>query len=86
MRGFRLYEKLLQATGKTIYSTIAQICGALTNLVLDPIMIFGLLGFPALGIRGAAIATVIGQIVSMIVAAALHFHKNNEIPQRNRIH
>ena len=78
---FGLYEKLLQATGKTIYSTIAQICGALTNLVLDPIMSFGLLGFPALGIRGAAIATVIGQIVSMIVAAALHFHKNNEIPK-----
>ena len=81
---FGIFEKLLQSTGKTVYSTIAQVCGALTNIILDPIMIFGLLGFPALGISGAAWATVIGQIVSMIVAMALHFVKNKEVPWKAR--
>ena len=81
---FGIFEKLLQSTGKTIYSTIAQVCGALTNIVLDPVMIFGLLGFPALGISGAAWATVIGQVVSMIVAMALHFGKNKEVPWEAR--
>ena len=81
---FGIFEKLLQSTGKTIYSTIAQVCGALTNIVLDPIMIFGLLGFPALGIAGAAWATVIGQVVSMIVAMALHFGRNKEVPWEAR--
>ena len=59
-------EKLLQSTGKTILSTASQIGGALTNLILDPILIFGLAGFPAMGIKGAAYATVAGQIVSCI--------------------
>ncbi len=77
---FGIFEKLLQSTGKTVYSTIAQICGAATNIILDPIMIFGLIGFPALGIAGAAWATVIGQVVSMIVACVLHFKKNKEVP------
>src|SRR5574344_412799 len=76
---FSIYEKLLQSTGKTMYSTIAMILGAITNIVLDPILIFGYLGFPTMGISGAAYATVIGQIVSLIVAMILHYRKNKEV-------
>lgn len=78
---FSLFEKMLQATGRTKYSTIAQVAGALTNIVLDPIMIYGKLGCPALGVRGAAYATVIGQIVSLAVAAFFHFKYNREMPR-----
>ena len=77
---FSIYEKLLQATGKTMYSTIAQVVGALTNVILDPIMIFGYFGCPAMGIAGAAYATVIGQVVSMVVAMFFHYRKNKEVP------
>ena len=77
---FAIYEKMLQSTGKTIYSTIAQICGALTNIVLDPIMIYGLFGIPAMGVNGAAYATVIGQFVSFLIAFILQVSKNKEIP------
>ena len=63
---FSIFEKMLQSTGKTIYSTVAQVCGALTNIVMDPIRIYGLLGFPRLGVKGAAYATVLGQAVSFI--------------------
>lgn len=59
-------EKVLQSTGNMIIPMISQLVGALVNLILDPIMIFGLLGFPALGVSGAAIATVAGQIVAMV--------------------
>ena len=76
---FSIYEKLLQATGKSLYSTIAQISGAVTNIILDPIMIYGLLGFPAMGVKGAAYATVAGQIVSLAAAMILHVTKNKEI-------
>lgn len=65
---FSIYEKLLQSTGKTIYSTVAQIAGAVVNIVLDPIMIFGYFRLPAMGIKGAAYATVIGQIVFLLRA------------------
>lgn len=76
---FAIFEKLLQAAGHSMYSTIAQVAGALTNIVLDPIMIYGLLGCPALGVRGAALATVIGQIVSMVLALIFHLRVNKAI-------
>ena len=75
---FSISEKLLQATGRSHLSTIAQISGALTNIVLDPIFIYGW-GVPEMGARGAAIATVIGQIVSMVVAIFFHLKYNKEI-------
>ena len=73
---YMTYEKLLQATGKTAQSTIAQIVGALVNIVLDPIMIFGWCGLPEMGIEGAAYATVIGQTVSFILDAVFHYVYN----------
>lgn len=76
---FSCFEKLLQATGKSLFSTIAQIAGAVTNIILDPILIYGLLGCPSFGVRGAAYATVIGQIVSCVVALAFHLAVNKEI-------
>lgn len=76
---FAVFEKLLQATGNSIYSTIAQIAGAITNIILDPIMIYGLLGCPEMGIKGAAYATIIGQIISFIVAFIFHLHVNKNI-------
>lgn len=76
---FSLYEKILQATGRSMYSTIAQIAGAITNIILDPIMIYGLCGCPKLGVKGAAYATVIGQIVSALVGLFLHLKADKEI-------
>lgn len=69
---FAIFEKILQASGHSLCSTAAQILGAVTNIVLDPILIYGLFGFPEMGVGGAAYATVIGQVVSF--AAALFFH------------
>lgn len=77
---FGIYEKLLQSTGKTVYSTVSQILGAATNIILDPIMIFGWFGLPSMGIAGAAWATVIGQFVSMFAAMYFHYFKNKEVP------
>ena len=76
---FSIYEKVLQSTGKTVCSTIAQVVGAITNIVLDPILIFGWFGCPKMGIAGAAYATVIGQVVSMLIAMYFHYKKNKEI-------
>lgn len=72
-------QRLLQATGNTFLSMISLLVGAGTNIILDPIMIFGLLGFPALGIRGAAAATVIGQWMGALVALFLNYFKNPEL-------
>ncbi|MDI9514312.1 MAG: MATE family efflux transporter [Bacillota bacterium] len=74
-----IFERLLQSTGKTFYAMISQTTGAIVNIILDPIMIFGLLGFPALGVKGAAIATVIGQTSGMLVAIWFNLRKNHEI-------
>lgn len=72
-------EKLLQSTGKTLFSMFSQLLGAITNLILDPIMIFGLLGFPKMGVSGAALATVIGQLFAGIFAAYMNVKYNTEI-------
>ena len=78
------FERFLQATGRTIYSMVTQLAGAITNIILDPILIFGLLGFPKMGIAGAAWATVIGQCLGAVVAVILNHTKNPEIHLRLR--
>lgn len=73
------FERLLQSTGKTGLAMCTQLIGAVINIILDPILIFGLLGFPALGVKGAAIATVTGQIVAAIVAVVINLKCNKEV-------
>ena len=73
------FEKFMQSTGKTTLSMIVQLSGAITNIIFDPILIFGYFGFPKMGIAGAAIATVAGQMVSMIVGIILNRTKNSEL-------
>ncbi len=77
--GQMVMERLLQSTGRTVYSMITQIVGAVINIILDPIMIYGLIGCPALGIKGAAIATVTGQIIAAFVGIILNIKKNPEL-------
>lgn len=72
-------ERIMQAQGKTIYSMLMQLTGAIVNIILDPILIFGLLGFPKLGVAGAAYATVAGQIVSMLLSFYLLFFTKHDI-------
>ncbi len=72
-------ERLLQATGNTLLSMVTQLVGALTNIILDPILIFGLLGCPRLGVPGAAIATVIGQWCSALTGFLLNQFRNPEL-------
>ncbi len=74
-----MFERLLQATGKTIYTMITHGVGAIINIILDPILIFGLFGAPKMGIKGAAVATVVGQIAAMILAVIINLTKNKEI-------
>lgn len=74
-----ILERLLQSTGKTVYSMITQMVGAVINLILDPIFIFGLCGLPKMGAAGAAIATVIGQIIAGALAFFMNMKKNEEI-------
>ncbi|WP_394914606.1 polysaccharide biosynthesis C-terminal domain-containing protein [uncultured Robinsoniella sp.] len=76
---YTIYEKLLQATGRTTLTTVAQIAGALVNIVLDPIMIFGYFGCPEMGISGATYATIIGQMVSFHLDAIFHYGFNKDI-------
>lgn len=76
---FSVFEKLLQASGLSVQSTIAQISGAVINIILDPIMIYGLFGFPKLGVSGAALATVIGQIASFLIALIFHLKFNKAV-------
>ena len=73
------FERMLQSTGKTMLSMVTQITGAVINIILDPILIFGLVGLPRLGMAGAAIATVIGQCVAGTVAVFLNLKFNKEI-------
>lgn len=72
-------ERLLQATGKTVYTMYTQGLGAIINIIFDPILIFGLCGAPKMGIAGAAVATVLGQFVAAILALILNIKKNREI-------
>lgn len=79
---FSIYEKLLQSVGNSLYSTIAQVTGAVVNIILDPIMIYGWLGLPVMGVKGAAYATVIGQIASWLLALYFHIKKDKDIENR----
>ncbi len=72
-------ERLLQATGKSFLSMVVQLAGAIFNLIFDPILIFGLYGFPKMGIAGAALATVLGQFVSMTLGIIINIRCNQEI-------
>lgn len=74
-----LFERYMQATGRTLLTMFTQGLGAICNIVLDPIFIFGYFGLPAMGAKGAAIATVIGQIVACLLAILLHHLKNPDV-------
>ena len=73
------YERLLQSTGQTLYTMYTQGLGAIINIILDPIMIFGWFGFPAMGVAGAAYATVIGQVIAALLGIYYQEKKNKEL-------
>ena len=74
-----IFERLLQSTGRTVCTMITQTTGAIINLILDPILIFGMFGAPALGVKGAALATVAGQIVAAIFAYIMNVFMNKDV-------
>lgn len=74
-----LFERLLQSTGRTVYTMISQALGAVLNIILDPILIFGLLGLPRMGVAGAALATVIGQWIAAALGLFLNVRYNPEV-------
>ena len=73
------FERILQSVGKTMLTMVTQMIGAVLNIILDPIMIYGLLGFPRMGVAGAALATVIGQIIAFIAGIILNHKFNHEV-------
>ncbi len=73
------FERLLQSTGRSFYSMISQATGAIINIIFDPILIFGLLGFPKMGVAGAAYATVLGQVVASILGLIMNLKYNSDI-------
>lgn len=75
-----IFERLLQSTGRTLLSMYVQAAGAIVNIIFDPILIFGLFGFPKLGVAGAALATILGQLCSMSLGIYLCLRKNPELP------
>ena len=75
-------ERIMQSQGQNFYVMLVQITGAVFNIIFDPILIFGLLGFPKLGMAGAAIATVGGQVLAMLISFVLIFSKKNEVRLR----
>lgn len=77
--GEMMFERIIQSTGQTIYCMVTQGIGAIINIILDPILIFGLGGMPKMGIQGAAAATVFGQIVAMILAMYFNHTKNKDV-------
>lgn len=77
-------ERIMQAQGKTVYTMLMQLTGAVINIIFDPILIFGLLGFPRLGVAGAAYATVGGQIVAMLLSFFLLFCTKHDVRIRLR--
>lgn len=74
-----MYERLLTSTGRTMLTMVTQGTGAIVNIILDPILIFGLLGAPKMGVRGAALATVCGQVIAAIMAIIFNHKKNPDI-------
>jgi putative MATE family efflux protein len=74
-----IFERILQATGRTAHTMVTQMAGAIINIIFDPILIFGWFGLPALGVRGAAIATVIGQVIAGVAAYFMNVYANKDV-------